>query len=149
MIVLAVLVGAPLGARALGLAVDALDSWPAAVRAGLSAMFLFTSPAHCNAMRFDVARMMPPGIPRPMAMVDVTGACEILGAIGLPVPATRRIAAAALILFLAAVFPANVRAAREGLTIGGRSVTPLRWRLPMQLLFIGLTWWAGIAAAGR
>jgi uncharacterized membrane protein len=42
---------------------------------------------------------------------------------------------------LVGIFSANVKAAREHLLVGGRPATALWLRLPMQLLFIGLTWW--------
>lgn len=46
-------------------------------------------------------------------LVQFTGVCEILGGIGLAVPATRLAAGIALIVFLVAVFPANVVAAKD------------------------------------
>jgi len=42
-----------------------------------------------------------------------------------------------------ALLPANIRAAREGMTLRGKPVTPLLWRVPMQIVFVALTWWAG------
>ncbi|HEX6202039.1 MAG TPA: hypothetical protein VF100_03480, partial [Thermoanaerobaculia bacterium] len=54
-----------------------------------------------------------------------------------------RAAAVGLILFLVAVFPANVHAAREGVLLRGEPATPLLPRTLLQLLFIGLVWWAG------
>ena len=145
MIVLAILVGATLLARLLGVGgIEALDSWPAATRVGLAAMFLFTALAHFNSMRHDLARMLPPAVPQPLAVIYVTGLCEILGAIGLLLPITRTYAAAALIVFLIAVLPANIHAARAGVTLRNQPATPLIVRIPMQLLFIALTWWSGI-----
>lgn len=145
MAVLVVLAVALLLARAAGaLGIKALASWPAAVRVGLAAMLLFTSIAHFNSLRHDLARMMPPGVPYPMAMVYFTGLCEIAGALGLLVPRTRRAAAWALIVFFLAILPANIHAARAGLSLAGSPVTPLAARIPMQALFIVLTWWAGI-----
>ena len=41
-------------------------------------------------------------------------------------------------MLLIAMFPANVRAARAGLSAGGRRAMPLAVRLPLQLLWIGL-----------
>lgn len=128
---------------------NALDSWPAAVRAGLAVMFVFTAVAHFNEMRHDLARMVPPWVPDPELAVLLTGVCEIAGAAGLLIPKTRRIAAVTLVLFLIAVFPANVHAAQAGVEIGGRTATPLVPRLLMQLLFIGLTGWSGFVAARR
>jgi uncharacterized membrane protein len=148
MIVLAILVGATLLARLLGVCgIEGLDSWPAATRAGLSLMFLFTALAHFNSMRHDLARMLPPAVPQPLAVIYFTGLCEILGAIGLLLPITRTYAAGALIVFLVAVLPANIHAARAGITLRGKPATPLIVRIPMQLLFIALTWWAGIVHA--
>jgi uncharacterized membrane protein len=134
-------------AGALG--VKPLDSWPAAVRVGLAAMLLFTSVAHFNSLRHDLARMIPPAIPDPMAMVYFTGLCEIAGAIGLLVPRTRRVAGWALILFFVAILPANIHAAREGLTLAGSPVTPVAIRVPVQVLFIALTWWSAVRAGQR
>ena len=106
-------------------------------------MLWFTAVAHFNSMRADLVRMVPPGVPNPELMVTMTGICEVLGAIGLLVPLTRRLAAALLIVLLAAVLPANIHAAREGLTIGGAAATSLWPRVALQLLFIGLVWWTG------
>ena len=150
MIVLVVLGVALLLARLAGaLGVQPLASWPAAVRVGLAAMFLFTAAAHFDAMRHDLARMIPPAIPSPMGMVYFTGLCEIAGAIGLLVPATRRSAAWALIVFLLAILPANIHAARAGLTLAGSPVTPVGPRIAIQALFIGLVWWSGLRASAR
>ena len=148
MIVLIVLGAAMLLARLAGaVGVEALDSWPAATRVGLAAMLLLTASAHFNAMRHDLARMVPPAIPHPMEFVYFTGVCEIFGAFGLLVPRVRIAAALALIVLFVAVLPANVHAARAGLTLGGKPVTPLAVRVPMQILFIALTAWAGIYAS--
>jgi uncharacterized membrane protein len=75
-------------------------------------------------------------------MVFFTGLCEFAGAIGLVIPETRRAAGIALILFFIAVLPANIHAARAGVTLRGRPATPLWLRIPMQILFIVLTWWS-------
>ncbi len=108
-------------------------------------MFCFTAAAHFNSMRPDLVGMVPAGVPAPELMVTITGVCEVLGAIGLLVPRTRRIAAIALIVMLLAVLPANINSARSGLTIGGRPVTPLVPRVALQGLFIAALWWS----AGR
>ena len=52
--------------------------------------------------------IMPPGVPHPRTVVVLTGCCEIAGAIGLLLPRTRKAAGAALALYAAAVFPANI-----------------------------------------
>jgi uncharacterized membrane protein len=147
-IVLIVLGAVLLLSRLAGAAgVEALDSWAAATRAGLAAMLLLTASGHFNAMRHDLARMVPPAIPHPMEFVYFTGVCEILGAFGLLVPRTRVAAALALIVLFVALLPANVHAARAGLTLRGKPVTPLALRVPMQILFVALTAWAGVFAS--
>jgi uncharacterized membrane protein len=144
---LIVLVTVTLIARLAGqLSVGPLRDWAAATRVGLAVMFCFTAAAHFNSMRSDMVRMMPPGVPNPEFMVTFTGICEILGAIGLLVPGTRRYAGIALILFLVAVLPANIHAARAGVTLRGAPPTPLIPRVVLQLLFIVLIWWSGIRA---
>lgn len=144
---LIVLIVVTLFARLAGrLGVRSLRDWAAATLVGLAVMFLFTAAAHFSSLRADMIRMMPPSVPHPELMVTFTGICEILGAVGLLIPRTRRIAAIALILFLIAVLPANIHAARAGVTIGGSAATPLVPRIALQVLFIVLLWWSGIRA---
>lgn len=144
---LIVLIVVTLLARLAGrLGVRSLRDWAAATLVGLAVMFLFTAAAHFSSLRADMIRMMPPSVPHPELMVTFTGICEILGAVGLLIPRTRRIAAIALILFLIAVLPANIHAARAGVTIGGSAATPLFPRIALQVLFIVLLWWSGIRA---
>jgi len=91
MIVAVVLVFATLLARALGLAgVGYFDSWPAVVRGGLAVMLLFASSAHFNRMQTDLVQMVPGWIPRPRAMVILTGVLEWCGAVGLLSSVTQR-----------------------------------------------------------
>jgi uncharacterized membrane protein len=145
-----VLVAVTLLARLAGrFGAESLRDWAAATRVGLAVMFCFTAAAHFNSMRPDLVRMVPPAIPNPELMVTFTGICEILGAIGLLIPRTRHIAAIALIVFLIAVLPANIHAARANVTIGGTPVTPLVPRVALQLLFIALVWWSGVRAPVR
>jgi uncharacterized membrane protein len=132
--------------RILGVAgVEALNAWPASVRAGLAVMLLFTASAHFTSMRHDLASMVPRILPHPMAVIYFTGVCEILGAIGLLLPRTRAAAGAALIVMFLALLPANIRAATTGVTLRGKPATPLAIRVAMQFVFIGLTWWAAVA----
>ena len=147
---LIVLVAATLLARLAGrLGVTPLQGWPAATRAGLAVMLCFTASAHFNSMRADLVRMVPPAVPHPELMVTLTGVCEVLGAIGLLIPPARRIAAVALILFLIAVLPANIHAARASLTLNGAPVTALWPRVVLQIVFIALVWWSGLWTEGR
>jgi uncharacterized membrane protein len=130
------------GIGALG--ISALASWHDSARLALAVMFVFTGVSHFTKMKHEMARMVPRVFPQPMAMVYFTGICEWFGAIGLLVAKTREAAAVALIVMLVTIFPANIRAAREELTLGGRPATRLWLRAPMQVLFVGLLWWSGV-----
>jgi uncharacterized membrane protein len=143
MLILLVLIISILVFRGLGFAgVPSLASWPAAARDGLAVMLLFTASAHFTSMKEDLIRMTPSWVPKPRAMVFFTGLCEIAGAIGLLVPSLQRAAGIALIIFFMALLPANIHAARAGVTLRGRPPTPLWLRVPMQILFIVLAWWS-------
>ncbi len=152
--VLAVLLVSLVLLRGVGwLGVERLSSWRAAGLGALAIMFLVTSTAHFSSMKYDLAAMMPDPLPDNIWIIYLTGVFEIAGAIGLLVPRTRRLAGIGLVLLLVAMFPANVNAALEGIPLGGEAPTPLWLRTPMQILFIGMVWWASIkerpAEAGR
>jgi uncharacterized membrane protein len=80
-------------------------------------------------------------------MVSATGVLEILGAVGLLIPAIASVAAACLAMLLVALFPANIRAAREGLTIDGRPATALPLRTLLQVVFLVAVLVAGFPCA--
>lgn len=141
---LIVMVAGCLFARLLGFAAGwpQADSWSNALRIGLAVMFLFTAVSHFHpGTRPDLIRMVPAGLPAPALLVTITGVLEALGAVGLLVPRAGPAAAYGLMALLAAMFPANVRAAREGVMIAGRRAAPLLWRLPLQLFWIAALWW--------
>jgi len=139
------LVAATLFLRGLGaMGVGAFGTWLDSARVALALMFLFTAAAHFNRMKDDLIRMVPPSFPNPRALVLATGLLEMAGAIGLLLPSTRRLAAWGLALMLVALFPANVSAARRGLTLRGKPVTPLAIRLPIQILFLAFCLWVAL-----
>jgi uncharacterized membrane protein len=143
MAVLFILIAGIVTFRGIGaLGIDVLASWPAATRYGLALMLFFTASAHFTRMKEDLVRMTPFWVPIPKAAVTFTGSCEILGAVGILVPNVQSFAGLALIVLFICLLPANVHAARAGLTLRGKPVTPLWLRVPMQLVFIGLTWWS-------
>jgi uncharacterized membrane protein len=116
--------------------VRALQDPSFVLRAALGIMFLLTASAHWGKRRPDLIRMVPPAFPRPHLLVTLTGVAEILGAIGLLVPSTARLACICLALLMIALFPANVHAARRDLTIAGQRVPSLPARSAIQLVFI-------------
>jgi uncharacterized membrane protein len=113
--------------------------WWNALRIALAVMFLFTASAHWGRRRADLIRMVPSAFPRPDLMVSVTGAFEIVGAVGLLVTPLAPYAAIGLALLLVGIFPANVRAAHQHLTINGRRATPLALRAAIQIIFLAAT----------
>ena len=84
-------------------------------------------------------KIMPPQLPYPNLLVAVSGVCEILFALFLLPAITRPYAAAAIILLLVAVFPANIQMSMNSY----RRNSPGLWltilRLPLQILLI---YWA-------
>ena len=132
-----VLIVSTLTLRAIGAAgIAVFDQWSVCLRVGLATMFLLTASAHWGKRRPDLVKMVPAAFPRPDLIVTVSGLLEILGAVGLLVPATARVAAVCLALLLMTMFPANVSAARRNLTIGGKAVTGLPLRTLLQAVFI-------------
>ena len=122
-------------------------AWPAAVRVGLAVMILFTGVSHFTSLGRDMANMIPPPLTGAMWVIYVTGVLELAGAIGLLVPATRRAAGLCLIVLIAAMFPANIYAAVEGVTLGGQPATALWLRAPMQLFWLWALWWSSVRRA--
>ncbi|MEU6232320.1 DoxX family membrane protein [Kitasatospora sp. NPDC047058] len=124
--------------RVLGLvALDGLDAWQPALRGGLALMFVTTGVPHfLPSWRRDFTAMVPAALPRPALLVTLTGVLELAGAAGLLVPPLAPFAAAGLALLMLAMFPANVHAARSGLTLAGRPVTPLPARTALQAVFV-------------
>ena len=145
MVSLMVLLVSLLALRAAGrLGVERLSSWRGAGRGALAIMFLFTGFSHFTGMKHDFAAMIPEPLPDGLWVIYLTGAFEIAGAIGLLVPRTRRIAGVSLALLLVAMFPANVNAALNGITLGGSEAASLWLRTPMQVLYIVLVWWTSV-----
>jgi uncharacterized membrane protein len=103
----------------------------------VAALFLASGTLHFVRPRLFEA-IVPPQMGDPRALVALSGAVEIAGALGLLIPATRRTAGLGLIALLLAVWPANVYMALEAERF--RRVAPawLLWaRVPLQLPLIG------------
>ena len=85
--------------------------------------------------------IMPAWVPYPQEVVLFTGACEVLGGLGLLIPRLRRLAGAMLALYAVCVFPANLHHALDHVRVPG---LPSSWwyhapRLAFQPV---LVWWA-------
>jgi len=84
--------------------------------------------------------MMPAELPvsTHLALVYISGVFEILGGLGLILPATRRFSAWGLIALYIAIFPANLNMAINHLPLGEDPIPAwaLWARLPLQLVVI-------------
>jgi uncharacterized membrane protein len=113
-------------------------------RLTLAPVFAIAGMVHLG--RPDVfARVMPPAVPYPHAVILLTGAAEIAGAAGLFVPAARSVAGVMLALYAVCVYPANILHAVHDLSTG----TGLGWAYHYPRLFAQpfICWWA-LAAGG-
>lgn len=122
------------GASMLG--VSALNQVDLPLRIALFLMFMLTASAHWGKGRADLVGMVPPVFPNAAMLVSATGVLEIVGAIGQLIPDVARVSAICLAILLLVLFPANVRAAREHLTIMGRPAPGLVVRGVIQLIFL-------------
>ena len=87
-------------------------------------------------------RITPGWVPYPDDVIFYTGVAEILGAVGVLIPQTRRLAGGMLALYVACVWPANIKHALDALD-GWTGLPPSWWyHLPRQFLQPVIFWWA-------
>jgi uncharacterized membrane protein len=108
-------------------------------RALLSALFISAGVNHFVNPRPYEAIVPPALADRKGPVVQLSGVAEILGGVGVLLPFTRRLSGTALIVLLAAVFPANLHMAREPERFKRIPRWALLARLPLQPLMM---WWA-------
>jgi uncharacterized membrane protein len=104
----------------------------------LAILFLIAGVAHFTSLQKQYIAIIPKALPYPQAIVQITGILEIAGGIGLLILPVSRLAGIGLILFLIAVFPANVVAARLRYPFHN----PLWMRALAQIVLIGVITWA-------
>jgi uncharacterized membrane protein len=116
-------------------------------RTALAAFFAFTGTMHFLKPRFFEA-IVPPAIePAKKEVVAISGVAEIVGAVAVLHPATRRFGRWWLLGLLVSVFPANIHMAVNPEQIGGLDLEKIpRWalwaRLPLQPLAMLWVWGA-------
>jgi uncharacterized membrane protein len=102
--------------------------------------FLFGGVAHFSLTEVEM-RIVPPAIPWPRATVLISGVFELLGAVGILIPATRRAAGIGLFLLTIAVTPANIYMLQHA-----ELFNVPRWalivRLPFQIVLLALILWS-------
>jgi uncharacterized membrane protein len=114
------------------------------VRLLLAALFLFAGTLHLRHPELFLP-VMPPWIPFHLACIEISGVFELLGGVGLLIPARpiQVLTGWGLALLLLAVFPANIYMALAHLKIHGFPSEPwMGWaRLPVQpLLIVAVLW---------
>jgi uncharacterized membrane protein len=103
----------------------------------MAAFFVYAGISHFTKKNFFM-KAMPPYIPKPEAMVIISGIAEIVFGLGLLFDQSKSYAAWGIIALLIAVFPANIYMATSGKF--KKIPQPLLWlRLPLQIVLI---WWA-------
>ena len=109
--------------------------------ASLAFLFAVSGLAHF-VFRDSFARAIPEWLPHRGSLVIISGIVEVVGAVGLVVPASRVIAGWCLLALLVAVFPANIQMLVSARAAGGPVwVESLLWmRLPIQFLLIWLVY---------
>jgi uncharacterized membrane protein len=118
-------------------------SLPVLKRIGLAFVFLWFAiggVAHFAATRLEMS-IVPPYIPWPRAAVLVSGVLELLGAAGLLLASTRRLAGWGLFVLTLAVTPANVYMLQRP-DLFGIPVWVLTARLAFQVALLALILWS-------
>ena len=88
-------------------------------------------------------RITPGWVPYPAAIIALTGLCEIAGAIGLMLPATRLRwwAGVMLAAYAVCVYPANVKHGYDQVIVAGQYHS-LWYHVPRLLFQPVIVWWA-------
>ena len=116
------------------------------MRIFLSVSFIIVGVLHFTHASIFVG-IMPPYLPWHLELVWLSGVFEILGGVGILIPAVRVFSAWGLLTLLVAVFPANIHMAVNGVFIDvplPQSQVGLWLRLPMQLVIAAQVWFVGL-----
>ncbi len=88
-------------------------------------------------------KIVPNLLPYPSVLVYISGFLEIIGGIGLLIPAVSQAAAWGLVWLFVAVYPANINMAVNHIQIA--NIPDSNWfqtiRLPFQFVLIAWAWW--------
>ena len=121
-------------------------NWRTFFRGLLAVFFIGAGANHFRDVEF-YQTMMPPWLPWHLPLIYASGVAEILGGLGVLLPATRRLAGWGLIVLLLAIFPANLHLALHHVSVPGLNIPAwVLWaRLPFQAVFIAWVWWTALA----
>jgi len=107
----------------------------------VSLFFLLGGSGHFTRTEFFVS-MVPPYVPMPREVVYLTGVLELAGAVAIWFPRWRLWAGNGLFALTIAVTPANIYMWANPELFPDVSKALLFWRLPAQLVLLGLIWWS-------
>jgi uncharacterized membrane protein len=124
-----------------------LARWKRPLRYVMSAAYVLAGVTHFLAPK-AFARVVPPGLPKPRALVYLSGLAEVGFGLGVAFDRTRRGSAWGLMALLGAVFPANVYMATDGVAaelapdrLSGVARAAAWARLPLQGVLLLWAWW--------
>ena len=111
---------------------------PIWARAGLIAQALFYVASGVNHFWHEhfYLHIMPDHYAHPLALVELSGVAEILGGVGLLVPATRRFSTVGIALMLVVFFDVHVFMLRHAERFPEMPAWVLWARIPLQLVLI-------------
>lgn len=120
-------------------------TWSFMGRIALAVMLLFTGSAHFYKAE-EMIQMIPEFLPNKIQWVHYTGLLEIAAAIGLLISRTAKWTSIVLIFFFLSILPANIIGSLKKVELGGmeNGLVYLYFRIPLQLFFIGWTYYFGI-----
>jgi uncharacterized membrane protein len=89
---------------------------------------------------YPFVAITPSWVPWPERVIQITGLCELAGALGLLIPRTRKLAGLMLALYAVCVFPANIK---HAFWMIGPDASPWRWlyHVPRLALQPVIVWW--------
>ena len=122
--------------------------YPLSGRIAMAVMLAFTAIGHF-AFTKGMTMMLPDFIPFKTEVIYLTGAIEIIAAVGLLIPGLKVWTGWALILFFILLLPGNIKAAIDHIdyqkaTFDGNGPAYLWFRIPLQILFIVWTYFSAI-----
>jgi len=129
------------------LSLQGLGRWRIAGLGVVFVWFFVGGIAHFAATAAEM-RIVPPWIPWPRAAVLISGAFELLGAVGLLWHPTRRAAGIGLFLLTLAVTPAHIYMLQRP-ELFGVAYWALLLRLPVQAALLALIAWSTIRQPGH
>lgn len=120
-------------------------------RIGLSFVFLWFVIGGISHFAFTdlFLKIIPPGLPFRLQAVYISGFFELLGAFGLLLAATRKMAGIGLFALTVAVTPANVYMWLHHELFARIPTDLLVLRLPLQLVLLAIIWWSAIHTPNR